>query len=372
MFMALDSREPYNALPVLPPASDIENREILRKTVTAARALAELRQAGRLIPNQSVLINTIPLLEAHDSSEIENVVTTTDALFRLAARENVHADSTAKEAYRCRTAMRLGFEDLQERPLGTNTAVLVYQALLNTTAGIRQVPGTCIGNPVTGEIDYTPPEGESLIRDRLSDWERFLHAPDGLDPLIRLAMMHYQFEAIHPFTDGNGRTGRILNLLYLIQSGLLDIPVLYLSRYILRRRSDYYELLLDVTRRAAWEPWILYMLDAVEETAGWTTRKIEAIRNLMSHTAEFIRERESRIYSRELCEVIFTQPYCRIANLEEAGIAKRQTGSVYLKKLVRLGVLREELVGRDKLFLHPRFMHLLTSEENKFDSYHSR
>ena len=370
--MAFDPRKPYNDLPVLPTAADIESREILRKTVTAARALAELRQAGRLIPNQSVLINTIPLLEAHDSSEIENVVTTTDALFRLAARENVQADSAAKEAYRYRTAMRRGFEDMQKRPLGTNTAVLVYQALLNTTAGIRKVPGTCIGNPSTGEVVYTPPEGDSLIRHRLSDWELFLHAPDGPDPLIRLAMTHYQFEAIHPFTDGNGRTGRILNLLYLIQSGLLDIPVLYMSRYILRRRSDYYELLLDVTRSAAWEPWIIYTLDAVEETAGWTRKKIEAIRNLMSHTAEFMRDREPRIYSRELCEVVFTQPYCRIANLEEAGIAKRQTASVYLKKLVRLGVLREELVGRDKLFLHPKFMRLLTSEKNKFDPYHRK
>jgi Fic family protein len=368
--MPFDPRKPYNDLPVLPPSADIENRRILRKTVTAARELAELRQAGRLIPNQTVLINTIPLLEAHDSSEIENVVTTTDALFRLAAREDAQADPAAKEAYRYRTAMRRGFEDLQQRSLGTNTAILVYQVLLNTSAGIRRTPGTCIGNPATGEVVYTPPEGESIIRDKLTGWERFLHAPDGTDPLIRLAMMHYQFEAIHPFTDGNGRTGRILNLLYLIQSGLLDVPVLYLSRYILQRRSEYYELLLNVTERADWEPWVLYILDAVEETAGWTRKKISSVHDLMSHTSEFMREKLPRIFSRELCEVIFTQPYCRIANLGEAGIAKRQTASVYLKELVRIGVLREETVGRDKLFLHPKFLRLLTGEDNTFTSYH--
>jgi Fic family protein len=254
--------------------------------------------------------------------------------------------------------MRRAFEDLQRRPLNTNTVVLIYRALLDTSAGIRRTPGTCIGNPATGDVAYTPPEGESLIRDKLADWERFLHAAEGPDPLIRLAVLHYQFEAIHPFTDGNGRTGR-----------LLDIPVLYLSRYILRRRSEYYERLMNVTRQGAWEPWILYMLDALEETAVWTRDRILTVRDLMAHTADFMRQSLPRVYSRELCEVIFTQPYCRIANLGEAGIARRQTASVYLKELVRIGILREETVGRDKLFFHPKLLRLLTMEDNTFTPY---
>ncbi|GAB1393450.1 hypothetical protein MASR1M60_16130 [Rhodocyclaceae bacterium] len=207
------------------------------------------------------------------------------------------------------------------------------------------------------------------MRDKLANWERFLHNETDLDPLIRMAIGHYQFEAIHPFTDGNGRTGRILNILYLIQEGLLGLPILYLSRFIIARKNDYYTRLLDVTRKEAWEPWILFMLQAVEETAQWTTAKIAAVRALAEHTTAHIRERLPKIYSRELVDVIFEQPYSRIANLVEKDIAQRQAASRYLKDLAALGVLKEIQVGKEKLFIHPKLMQLLTRDSNEFAPY---
>jgi Fic family protein len=210
---------------------------------------------------------------------------------------------------------------------------------------------------------YTPPEGEALLRKLLANWERFLHDAEDVDPLIRMAVAHYQFEAIHPFTDGNGRTGRILNLLFLVEQELLELPVLYLSRAIIRGKADYYRLLLAVTARGAWEDWILYMLRAVDETASWTTERIRAIRQLMQETAEYVRAEAYGAYRRELVELIFVQPYCRIKNLVEAGIAQRQTAAVYLKQLVSAGVLEEVKVGREKLFINPRLMRLLTAEQ---------
>jgi Fic family protein len=187
--------------------------------------------------------------------------------------------------------------------------------------------------------------------------------------LIRMAIMHYQFEAIHPFTDGNGRTGRILNLLFLIDQGLLEIPVLYLSRYIIRHKSEYYQYLLNVTTQGEWEVWICFMLSAVRETAQWTTNKIRAIRDLMDITATFVRDTLPKIYSRELIELIFIQPYCRITNVVEANIAKRQTASTYLKGLSDIGVLKEWKLGREKLFIHPQFLKLLTAEEHQVEAY---
>jgi Fic family protein len=218
-------------------------------------------------------------------------------------------------------------------------------------------------------VIYTPPEGEALLRELLANWERFLHEEASLDPLIRMAVAHYQFEAIHPFTDGNGRTGRILNSLFLVEAGLLPLPILYLSRYIIGHKSEYYRLLLAVTRDDAWEEWVLYMLRGVEETAAWTTGKIGAIRKLSADTAEYVRQTLPKIYSRELVDVIFVQPYCRIANLVEADIAGRQAASRYLKALVTTGVLREQAVGKEKLFVHPKLMTLLTRDSNAFEPY---
>ena len=198
-----------------------------------------------------------------------------------------------------------------------------------------------------------------MLRDKLANWEKFIHEAEDIDPLVRMAMMHYQFEAIHPFIDGNGRTGRVLNLLFLVEKGLLKIPVLYLSRYIIQHKADYYRLLLAVTTQGRWEDWILYMLRAVFETAVWTTAKIQSIRVLLETTAEKIQLEAAPIYSRELAELVFVQPYCRISNVVDAGLAKRQTASVYLKRLCEIGVLREVKAGRERLFINPPFLQLL-------------
>ena len=364
-----DAGQPYNDLPLLPPAVEIETRAVLKQVVNSRAALAALKQAAQLIPNQTMLINTIPLLEAKDSSEIENIVTTADKLFQFAQVRDGAADAATKEALRYRTALYAGFESLAHRPLCTATAVEICRTLKAAEMDVRRVPGTQLANAATGQIVYTPPEGEARLRDLLANWERFLHEQLELDPLVRMAVAHYQFEAIHPFTDGNGRTGRVLNILYLIQEELLSLPILYLSRFIIANKADYYRLLLEVTRERAWEPWVLFMLRAVEETARWTTGKILAIRDLSDAAATFVRERLPKIYSRELVDAIFEQPYCRIADLVDKGVAQRQAASRYLQDLVSVGVLREARAGKEKLFVHPRLMHLLASDSHEVGGY---
>jgi len=363
------SNKPYNHLPLLPPAADLETRAVLKRCIDARTALAELKQIAELIPNQTMLINTIPLLEAKDSAEIESIVTTTDLLCQHAQAGDQSADPATKEALRCRKALHRGYHSLSERPLSTSTAVEICRTLKGVNMDIRRVPGTQLSNERTGEIIYTPPDGEDRLRSLLANWERFLHNETDLDPLVRMAVAHYQFEAIHPFTDGNGRTGRVLNNLYLIQQNLLTLPILYLSRYIIAHRADYYRLLLEVTRDQSWEPWLLYMLGAVEETARWTSAKISTIRSLSEHTSQYVREQLPKIYSRELVDVIFEQPYCRISNVVDKQIAQRQAASRYLKELVDIGVLREVQVGKEKLFIHPQLMQLLTRDSNDFELY---
>ena len=360
---------PYNQLPPLPPTVELETKAVLKQCITARAALAELKQAAELIPNQTMLINTIPLLEAKDSSEIENIVTTTDQLFQFAQGSENQADVATKEALRYRTALYRGFRSLAQRPLCTATAVEICRTIKATEIDIRRTPGTQLVNDRKGEVIYTPPEGEAHLRDLLANWERFLHNETGLDPLIRMAVGHYQFEAIHPFADGNGRTGRVLNILFLIQEELLTLPILYLSRHIIAHKADYYRLLLGITRSQAWEPWLLFMLQAVEETARWTTAKIAAIRALAEHTTAHVRERLPKIYSHELVDVIFEQPYCRIGNLVDKQIAQRQAASRYLKELAGIGVLRETQVGKEKLFIHPKLMKLLIRDSNAYTSY---
>jgi hypothetical protein len=244
-----------------------------------------------------------------------------------------------------------GFEALRRRPLSTRTAEQVCTTIKGVEMSVRRTPGTTLRNDRTGETIYTPPEGEALLRDLLANWERYLHNETELDPLIRMAVGHYQFEAIHPFTDGNGRTGRVLNSLFLIEEGLLTLPVLYLSRYIINHKADYYRLLLQVTREQDWESWLLYILKGVEQTASWTTGKIAAIRALSEQTAAHVRARLPKVYSHELVSLLFEMPYCRIGSLTERGIAKRQTASVYLKQLVDIGVLKSR--RRAEKALHP-------------------
>jgi Fic family protein len=358
--------QPYNGLPGLPPKADLETRAILKACIGARAALAELKTSADLIPNPAVLINTIPLLEARASSEIENIVTTADRLFQFAQDDG---DAATKEALRYRTALRRGFDSLATHPLTTSTAVEVCRTIRGVRVDVRKVPGTALKNQKTGKVVYTPPEGEARLRDLLGNWEKFLHGDTGIDPLVRMAVAHYQFEAIHPFTDGNGRTGRVLNLLFLVEQELLRLPILYMSRAILNRKTDYYRLLLAVTTAVAWEAWVLFMVGVTEETARWTTAKIKAVHELLKRTAEHVKARAPKLYSYELVELMFTQPYCRIGNLVDAGIVKRQAASEYLKKLVAIDVLREKKVGREKLFINPRLMKLLTSERHDVPAF---
>jgi Fic family protein len=359
--------EPFNALPLLPPKVDLETRKLLKQCIPARAALAELKHAAELIPNQGVLINTLPLLEAQASSEIENIITTTDRLFQFREVDDA-PDAATKEALRYSRALLEGYRTLRERPLITRMAEEICSLIKGREMRVRKIPGTALAQP-TGEIVYTPPVGEDLLRSLLANWERFLHEATEFDPLIRMAVAHYQFEAIHPFTDGNGRTGRVLNSLFFISEGLLTLPILYLSRYIIRHKADYYRLLRAVTQADAWEEWVMFMLKGVEETARWTVTKISAIRKLQTHTVEHVRKAAPKVYSHELVNLIFELPYCRIQNLTEKGIAGRQTASVYLKELVKIGVLEEKAVGREKLFIHPKLMRLLTRESNDVAFY---
>lgn len=361
---------PYNALPALPPPADqIETTRILKHCIKARVALAELKQAAELIPNSAVLVNAIPLLEARASSEIENIVTTTDKLFEFADIAEDRADGATKEALRYRTALYEGTKMVQRRMLTTDMAIQICSTIKGVELDIRSDSGTTLKSRISGRVIYTPPVGQQLLIDMLDNWADFMHRNTDIDPLVRMAVQHYQFEAIHPFADGNGRTGRILNILFLVEHGLLDSPILYLSRFIIQHKAAYYRLLSNVTSDQDWTPWILFILDGVEDTCTWTTDKIKSIRELMEHTAQFVQQRLPKTYTWELVEMLFKQPYCRIGNLVDAGVAKRQTASVYLKQLCDIGVLREIKSGRENIFVHPKYIELLSGEENVWVYY---
>ena len=360
--------QPYNDLPVLPPPADLETRAVLKHCIAARSALAGLKRSAEHLPNSGMLINTLPLLEAQASSEIENIVTTADALFQH-MHDRGGSDAATREALRYREALLEGFRALAHRPVSTRTAETICTRIKGVEMTVRRVPGTALKNSASGEIIYTPPESENRLRELLANWEQYVHAIDALDPLVRLAVAHYQFEAIHPFTDGNGRTGRVLNSLLLVQWGLLSTPILYLSRYIIANKGEYYRRLLAVTQEENWEPWLLFMVQGVEETAHWTSAKIDAVRRLVDATSRHVRQKLPKLYSYELVDVLFQQPYSRIANLVSAKIAERQAASRYLKGLVSVGVLREQAVGREKLFLNSRLLRLLTEDTNEFEPF---
>ncbi|MBD3316494.1 MAG: Fic family protein [Chitinivibrionales bacterium] len=355
--MSFDPSWPFNDLPPLPPNVDIESKPILRKALGARAALAELKGIAETIPQPEVLINTILLQEAKDSSEIENIITTNDSLYKAAVLKNDdRIDSQTKEVIRYRRALWTGFQHLQERGfINTNTAVELFQILKDTTAEVRKTPGTTLQNAATGEVMYTPPEGESLLREKLDNLWWFTNDPANahMDPLIRLAVMHYQFESIHPFTDGNGRAGRILNVLYLVQEGLLDLPILYHSAYIIANKPNYYRFLRSVTADNAWEQWILFMLAAVEETSRQTIDKIGTIRTVMAETFEKVKSELPRLkQAREIIEILFMNPYCKIEHLVERNVGVRQSVSKYLKDLEQIGVLKTEQVWKETIYLN--------------------
>lgn len=350
---------PYQDLPALPPSGVVETPAVLKATITASRALARLDGAYKRLPDPTMLINLIPLMEAQASSEIENIVTTNDELFKAANGALPDVTPQVKEALRYREALRAGHESLATRPITTKTAVEVCSHIHARTAIIRNQPGTYIGNPTTGNRIYTPPEGRGVILDHLSAWERFLHSDHGLDPLVVMALSHYQFEAIHPFFDGNGRTGRVLNLLILIETGLLQLPILYLSGHIMRHKDTYYEQLNAVTREDAWEPWILFMLDGVESTARWTLDLVETTDTMRAAMETEIRALNSKVPAASLTRLLFSQPYLRIDNVVEAGLAKRQTAARWLTEISDTGLVVKEKVGRNVVFINTRLLQTL-------------
>jgi Fic family protein len=351
---------PYNELPFLPPNIDLEIPIILKACIKANKELAKLKVAEKLIPNQTVLINSIPLLESQASSAIENIVTTTDELFEHAQNSLSAMTSATKEILQYRQALYTGYRFLKKRPLSISVVCDICSKIRQINTNIRNIPGTALVNNFSGEKIYTPPEGEDRLRKFLTDWQNYIHKEDdGIDPLIKLAVQHYQFEAIHPFSDGNGRTGRIINLLYLIERELLDTPILYLSGYIIKNKAEYYKKLLKVTTEEAWIEWILYFLDAIFETSKWTKAKIFAIQELIEESVSFIKSKAFSIYNRELVELLFVQPYVRIKNVVNNRNIGRDTASKYLKKLCDIGFLEEIKRGRERLFINHKFLTLL-------------
>ena len=350
--------EPYNGLPCLPPSTSLETPAILKATLKARAALSELDRLAAKLPNPGILVRTLPLMEARCSSEIENIVTTDDLLFRSADLPDETSPPALREASRHAEALLEGYHGLPRLPVCTRLAQQVCSRIKGHPMSIRRMPGTVLAS--RKQVKYTPPVGEAVIRQLLANWESYLHEDEGADPLIRMAVSHYQFEAIHPFTDGNGRTGRILNSLYLVEAGLLEQPILYLSRYILANRAEYYRLLNAVTSDEAWEPWVLYMLQGVAEVATWTAGKVREIHHLVDSTRTVIARKCPALPLDDMMRHIFEQPYCRIRHLVDADVAKRETASLYLSQLVKAGVLTATKEGRDKLFINRRLLTLLT------------
>ena len=351
---------PYNELPPLPPNIDVETPTILKACIKAHKELAKLKIAEKLIPNQTVLINCIPLLESQASSAIENIVTTTDELFEHTENLPSITTSATKDTLQYREALYQGYKKIQNHPLTIPIICEICTTIRLIDTDIRKLPGTALINDITQKKIYSPPEGEERLRNLLTNWQNYLHNDsDSTDPLIKLAIQHYQFEAIHPFSDGNGRTGRIINLLFLIQQNLLDTPILYLSGYIINHKTSYYEKLLRVTTRGAWEAWILYFLDAIYETAKWTMNKILAIQELMEECSSIIKAKAPSTYKKELIELLFMQPYVRIKNVMTTMQIKRDTASKHLKILCKIGYLEEVKRGKEKLFINRSFLNLL-------------
>lgn len=354
---------PYDALPPLPPPAGVtESVPVLRKEADARQALAELKGVANIIPNQSILINAIALREAKDSSEIENIVTTHDRVYRaLAAGSSAAADSAAKEVVQYRSALRRGESLIREHGfLSVNHITAIQAEIVGNDAGIRATPGTALVNDRSGEVVYTPPQNPDVIRRLLSNLAEFYNG--AATTLADMAVLHYQFESIHPFLDGNGRTGRILNVLYLILKGFLDIPILYPSSYIIDHTDEYYRFLREVTAAGEWEQWILFMLDAIRAASLDTIGRVHAIRLDFDGTVEQVRASLPRIYSRELIETLFVHPYSKIEFVVNALGVERKAASRYLQSLEEIGLLESRKIGREKIYVNVGLMNVLARD----------
>lgn len=359
--MAYNPQIPFNDLPALPPKAEIETIAVLKKTIAASRALSGLKEAIKRLPNPILLIDTINLREAQASSAIENVITTQDELFKAAVADRKIEDYATKEVIHYKDALWYGFEQLNQRPiLNTNLFIALMRIIKENQSGIRNTPGTKLTNPLTGRVIYTPPEGEDVIRHKLKELEDFIHAEDAIDPLIKLALIHYQFEAIHPFIDGNGRTGRIIILLYLKLTGLMEQPALYMSNYIINHKTDYYSRLRLVTEKGDWEKWILFMLDMVEQTAIKGRQQVAQVEAMMGKLDALMKHvMLPKGYSKKLLDEVFKLPYTKRSFLVQAGLGNLKTAGKYLNELERAGVLISEQVGKEKLYLNTELMKIL-------------
>ncbi|HUR30458.1 MAG TPA: Fic family protein [Saprospiraceae bacterium] len=359
-----DPNRPFNALPDLHVRMPVNAPRLMKHLIEANRLLAELKGYCKTLPDPNLLLNTISLQESKDSSAIENIVTTQDELYMTALEmRDATGKSTAKEVLRYREATYWAMNEIQKKGLiTTNVLVGTMQIIKNTNAGIRKSPGIYIGTPDTKSVIYTPPEGEELIRNKLAALEIFMNDDQStdIDPLIKMAMIHYQFEAIHPFADGNGRTGRILNVLYLIDKNLLELPILYLSHYIMTNKSEYYMLLRGVTENQRWTEWFEYVLKGISETSRMTMNRINEILKLKKEFEERIRKIFGANYSHAITDLLFINPYIKIKILEQHGIAKRQTASEYLKRLSAEGLLNPQKKGREIYYINESLMNILS------------
>jgi Fic family protein len=354
---AIDVLRPSYDLPDLPPQSVVETPAILKALTRAHRYLAELKGRAATIPNQGILIDTLSLQEAKASSEIENIVTTQDELFQTNAFPENPGSPAAKEVARYRDALHHGFNEQRRLDglLTNNMIIAMFRILKGTDGGFRETPGTALKNESTGALVYVPPQDANAVRDLMTALERFIHVEDAesdLDPLTRMAIIHHQFESIHPFPDGNGRLGRIINVLFLTRCGLLDIPILYLSRFITQNKADYYKLLQDVRDTREWEPWLLYILRGVEETAIETLRLVEGIRTLMADAKKRLREEHPKLYSQDLLNNLFRHPYTRIEFVQQELNVSRPTATKYLDELAESNLLVKHRAGRNNYYIN--------------------
>lgn len=348
----------------LPLPYEIETKAVLKKTTLASRALAALKSIAKTIPNEAILINTLVLQEAKDSSAVENIITTHDELFKADIFEDLVSSLATKEVQNYAQALKNGFEIVKKTDLLTsNHIILIQEVLEQNKAGFRRQAGTTLKNAQTGTVVYTPPQDFDTISDLMTNLEKFINDNElsDLDPLVKMAMIHFQFESIHPFYDGNGRTGRIINILYLILQDLLDLPILYLSRYIIRNKQSYYQKLQAVRDTNDWENWILFMLDGVEQIAHETIILIEKIKELMQLYKHQIRERY-KFYSQDLLNNLFKHPYTKIEFIENDLKVKRLTASKYLNELVKGGFLVKYKIGASNFYINQPLFDLFVNK----------
>jgi Fic family protein len=346
-------------LPMLPPVVELETKNVLKQLAKANRALAELKGYADTIPNKFILINAIMINEAKDSSAIENIITTHDDLYK-AMSDAKGATPAAKEVVSYRMALWHGYEQVKTREmLTTNMIVDIQEIIEKNKAGIRKLPGTVLRNESTGEIVYTSPAGEEEIRKLLTNLEKYINNDSDIDPLIKLAVIHFQFESIHPFYDGNGRTGRIVNILYLVLKQLLDSPILYLSSYIIRNKSEYYKLLQEVRTEQNWEAWIVYILKGVEQTSSETLKIVKNINAEVEIMSREIKEKLPKIYSKELIDLLFYEFYTKIVYIEKGLSVTRKTAAGYLSSLEKEGFLTSEKIGKERIYKNNRLFDLV-------------